>query len=114
MARRDFTIRAGNSGTTENPAGIVIVLKADGVAENLTGSVIVFRAVNVGTEVLRKDSTDGITVNATAGKITVPITVAESRALPPASLYEIEQRLDGGQRTRLSGRLIVIRGVNDD
>ena len=111
---RDFTIIAGNSGTVDNPDGIVIVLKADGSPEDLTGSTIVFRAKNGSTEVLRKDSTDGITVDAEAGRITIPITAAESRALPPASRYEVERRIGSAQRTRLSGRLIVIGGVNDD
>lgn len=115
IAERNFAITPGNSGTADNPDGIVIVLKSDGTPENLTGSNVVFRVVNdSGVELIRKDTSVDVVVDALAGKVTIPITVAESRVLPQMSRYEIEQRLGTSQRTRLRGRLVATGGVNDD
>ena len=111
---RNFAIIPGNSGIVENPDGIVIILKADGEPENLTGSNFVFRAVNGGVELIRKDTDSGVVIDALAGKVTIPITVAESRSLPQICRYEIEQRLGAAQRTRLRGQLVTVGGVNDD
>lgn len=111
---RNFAFIPGNSGTVENPSGIVIRLRADGAPENLTGSDFVFRAVLHGQEVLRKDLATGVVVDVADGRITIPITVAESRSLPGICFYEIEQRIGDAQRTRLMGRLVAVGGLNDD
>jgi hypothetical protein len=115
---RNFTIWIGNSGTAENPGGIVAVLKAGSppAPENLTGVEIVFRATH-GAQVIRKTSTGGgITVEPLAGRITIPISVAESRLFGPAGRwrYEIERRAAGAERTIMTGELIPAGGRNDD
>jgi hypothetical protein len=133
-ATYDFTIRAGNSGTVANATedgnelGIVlnVLVGADGL--DMTGETIVFRVLANGTQVLRKDTTDDVTLTegtdlagAASGVdnlITVPITVTESRTLEaagPGLTYDIERRPgDGTQRTVLSGNLFVDPGANDD
>lgn len=115
---RNFTIWIGNSGTAENPGGIVAVLKAGSppAPENLTGVEIVFRATN-GAQVIRKTSVGGgITVEPLAGRITIPISVAESRLFGPTGRwrYEIERRAAGAERTIMTGELIPAGGRNDD
>ena len=114
--KRDFKIWAGNTGTVENPDGIVLRFRAGGDIEDLTGSQFVIRAVNSvnGVEVLRKNGDSGVVVDASEGTVTIPITLAESRSLPPRSRYEIEQRLGATQRVRLYGAIVVLGGVNDD
>ena len=115
---RDFTIRAGNTGTAQNERGLVVRVKVDTTPLDLTGNTIVFRVTKDGTQVLRKDSlTGGITVDLPTAEIVVPITVAESRTLEAAGqglTYDIERRATGVQRTILSGNIFVEPGANDD
>lgn len=115
---RNFTIWIGNSGTAENQSGIVAVLKTGSppAPENLTGVEFVFRATH-GAQVIRKTSADnGITLEPLAGRITIPISVAESRLFGPAGRwrYEIERRAAGAERTIMTGELIPAGGRNDD
>ncbi len=115
---RAFRVWAGNSGTVENPAGIEIVLKAGTppAPVDLTGSEIVFRAV-LGSGVIRKTSANGgITIVELEGRITVPITVADSRLMTAGDRwrYEIERRIGGSERTIICGELIAAGGANDD
>lgn len=119
-ASRNFVVWIGNVGVSENPAGIVLVYKAGtpAVAVDLTGYEIVFRLTNAArVQILRKTSADaGITLDAVNGKITVPFTVAETRALRLGEVYqyEIEARITGSERTLLSGRITTAGGINDD
>jgi|GEM_PF-2922799 hypothetical protein len=115
---RNFTIWIGNSGTAENQSGIVAVLKAGSppAPENLTGVEIVFRATD-GTQAIRKTSADnGIALEPLAGRITIPISVAESRLFGRGRRwrYEIECRAAGAERTIMTGELIPAGGMNDD
>ena len=115
---RNFTIWIGNSGTFENQSGIVAIFKAGspGVPINFTGAEIVFRATD-GTQAIRKTSADnGIALEPLAGRITIPITVAESRLFGRGRRwrYEIECRAAGAERTIMTGELIPAGGRNDD
>ena len=124
----DFTIRAGNSGTTENELGIVLNLLVGSAPLDLTGQEVVFRVLRDGAQVLRKTTASGITLtNGTdaAGAaspapnlITVPISVADSRALEAAGgalTYDVERRPGGGaQRTIIAGVIFIEPGANDD
>jgi hypothetical protein len=111
-------IRAGNTGTVANALGLVAQILVADMPVNLTGQTIVFRVIDeVGAQILRKDTSTGITVDIPSATITVPITVAESRALAEAPLrlrYEMEQRATGMQRTFLQGDVFIEPGVNDD
>lgn len=114
---RDFTIRAGNSGTDANERGIVVRVKVATTPLDLTGNTIVFRVLKDGTQVLRKTTAGDITVDIPTAEIVVPITVAESRTLEAAGqglTYDIERRATGVQRTILSGSIFVEPGANDD
>lgn len=104
--RADFNVRHGNTGVIGNPAGLVFTF----VGETMTGRTYHFRAVARGQEVLAKVATVAGTT------VTVPITIAESRTIPVGSLtrYELEQRVDGQEVTRVHGFLIGVEGVNDD
>jgi hypothetical protein len=113
----DFRIRAGDSGTIENQDGMAFTYKAGEPPAfvNLTGSVIVFRAEYRGT-VLQKTSLDGdIIVDGPAGKVTVPITVADSRLFKPGARadYKIQRRFGNVRRTLLEGFITVVGGVDD-
>jgi hypothetical protein len=117
---RNFTIWIGNTGTVENPSGIVFVMKAGStpVPVDLTGSEIIFLVRNMsGGLVLRKTSANGgITLDALAGKITIPITAPETRLMQVGARlkYEVERRISGIERTVLTGELVPAGGVNDD
>lgn len=118
-ARYDFTVRAGNSGSVENEAGLELILTADDVPVDMTGDEIVFRVFGCAAQVLRKTTASGITVNIATARITVPLTVEDSRTLEAASggvlSYDVERRpAAGGQRTILAGRVLIEAGVNDD
>jgi hypothetical protein len=125
----DFEVRAGNTGTVKNEGGLEVVLKTGGATPasiNLTGEEIVFvvRASARSSVLLRKTSADGgVIVAPVEGRITVPFTVEETRALWGASSgtevtlqYELERRRSSPamQRTALSGKVTVLPGVNDD
>lgn len=124
----DLTIRAGNSGTTDNEAGIVLNLLVGADPLDLSAQEVVFRVLRDGTQVLRKATGSGITLtngtdadgNASAvpNLITVPITVADSRTLEAAGgalTYDIERRPGGGaQRTVIAGMIFIEPGANDD
>lgn len=113
----NFTIRAGNSGTVDNERGIVVrVLVAD-LPLDLTGNTIVWRVLLSGTQIMRKTSADGITVDLPTAEIVVPITVEDSRTLEAAGLgltYDLERRASGLQRTVLAGSIFIEPGANDD
>jgi hypothetical protein len=136
-ATHDITIRAGNSGTvgdTGNELGLVVnvLVGAPGaeVPFDMTGQTAVFRVLQGGNamQVLRKDSlTGGVTLttgtdrngaaSAVPNKITVPISVAESRTLEAAGAgltYDLERRQSGNQRTLLTGNIFIEPGANDD
>lgn len=105
----------GNSGTRANPDGIVIdVISGDEPAQ-MGGTEIVFRVVANGVEIIRRSTADGgVLLDAAAGRVTIPISVADSRAIPDQAQYEIEQRAGAEQRTILYGYFQVSGGVNDD
>jgi hypothetical protein len=128
--RYDFSMRAGNSGTTENENGLELVLKrhAESGLEtvDLSNSSFVFiaRASSDAAITLRFTSTEQIQVLAPEGRVVVPFSVADSRLLHSAGapagqgrvrmIYELERRYDGAQRTILFGQIAIEPGINDD
>lgn len=123
----DFSVRAGNSGTVKNELGLEAVVKsgAPAVPVDLTGQEVVFvvRATPDRPPVLRKTSEDGgVVVNAIEGRVLVPLSAAETRAMMAGApngadrllIYELERRGPDLQRAILYGRLTVLRGANDD
>lgn len=131
----DLTVRAGNSGTAGEDAGnelglvVNLLVGASGAEEpfDLTGQTVVFRVLQGATEILRKDSSGTVTLtngtdrdggaSAVPNKITVPITVADSRTLEAAGAgltYDLERRSGSEQRTILAGGIFVEPGANDD
>jgi hypothetical protein len=111
-------LRAGNSGTIDNELGLVVQLLVDDAPLDLTGALIVFRIVDErGQEVMEKTSAGTITVDLPTATITVPFTVADSRALSlirPRMRYDMERRLGSLQRTFLVGPVTVEASANDD
>ena len=130
--KQQITVRAGNSGTVGpsggSDLGLVLNARVGDDGMDLTGQEIVFRVWARGEEVLRKDTSDGVTLSegtdaagdpsGVQNKITVEITVADSRTLQasgPALRYEVERQPSATeQRTIIYGPLIVEPGVNDD
>lgn len=116
----NFSVRAGNSGSVENEAGLELILTAGTppAPVDMTGDEIVFRVTAHSTQVLRKTTASGITVNLATGRITIPLTVEDSRTLRASGrtlTYDVERRpAAGGQRTILAGRISVVEGANDD
>jgi hypothetical protein len=124
----NFDVRAGNTGTVKNEAGLELVIKAGTppAAVDLSGDTFVFIARQApGSAVLFRKASDaegGIVVTALEGRVVVPFTVAETRGLwsgggmvPVVLQYELERRRSSGsQRTVLSGKMTVLPGVNDD
>lgn len=125
MSQYDFEVRAGNSGTIDNPAGLVFVLRdSQGALVPVTGATFVFvcRPNARDAIAVRKTSENGgVVVDAAQSRITVPFTVADTRAMwgtassLATQMYEVERRDAGGvQRTVLFGKITVHPGVNDD
>lgn len=114
----NFEILAGNSGTVSNPNGIVFTLTdSEGAVQDLSGSIFVFTTTEYNGISLQKTSADGgIIIDIPTAKVTIPITVADSRILTGINsvCYEVEQQVGSTQRTRLKGDINVITGVNDD
>ena len=114
----DFSVKQGNSGTLDNPAGLVVVLRTnDGQPRDLTGTELVFCAHWERQPRIRMTSGDGaITLEESAGRITVPFPVATFRDVSSRKMvrYELELRQGGEQRTILKGRITVEEGFNDD
>lgn len=119
-AQYNLTVRAGNSGSVQNEAGLEVILTAGTppVPVDMTGDEIVFRVMAGATQALRKTTATGITVNIATGRITVPLTVQDSRTLQTAGqvlTYDLERRpAAGGQRTILAGRVLIEGSANDD
>ena len=82
-ASYNFTVRAGNSGTTKNDEGLQVRLRAGDPLEpvDLTGDEFVFRVLARNTEAMRKDTDGDITVDLVEAIVTVPFSVADSRTL---------------------------------
>ena len=109
----DFEVKQGNTGTVQNPDGLVVRLGE----RDLNGAEIVFFAHWSGQTRLRRSSADGaLIVDPALGRITVPFGVQDFRAVRPGVTvhYEIEVRKDGQQRCVLEGNITVMEGVNDD
>ena len=113
----NFTLKQGNSGTLQNERGIELNLKdKDGAAVDLSGWDVVFYA-RYGSDKLTLSSADGaIAVDAAAGAITIPISVAHSRTFRAGTnvRYEIERSKGDDQRTIIEGVLHILEGINDD
>lgn len=113
-ARVDLPIWAGST----SDVALCLWLDDDHtVPLDVTGSELVWRVVVVGTEVLRRSTPDGVVITSTVGRVEIPISVADTRLLPAGSAarYELEQRIDGIERTLVYGSLLVsVWGGNDD
>lgn len=124
--RYDFEVRAGNSGTVANEVGLELTLKdeVDGalIPKDLAGADVVFvvRRMAGQPPILRRDASDGVIVDPSAGHVLIPLSVQDTRAMGAAAIngavaYEVEHRpAAGGQRTELFGVITVLPGVNDD
>lgn len=114
----DFSVKQGNSGTIENPAGLVMTIRDDsGQPRDLTGSEIVFFANWDRQNQMRLSSAAGsVEVVATEGRVTVPFDKSTFRNVSPrkAVHYELELRSGEEQRTVLEGRIHVVESFNDD
>lgn len=115
---RNFTIRRGNTGTCENPAGIVMTFKAGEVLEPLAGTTFHFFTKTVNDLQMTKSSevANEIVIDEPTSTVTIPITLTDSRLWQAGNVvgYEVEQRATGLQRTRLTGMITVEGGFNDD
>ena len=116
-ASRDFCIKHGYSGVSENPDGMVFRFKnANETAYDFAGSEVVFFA-RYGGLVLRKTSADnGVLVDLTESLVTVPISVEESRIFRALSFvpYELERRIGMSQELLVQGTITIKAGINDD
>jgi hypothetical protein len=86
-------------------------------AHDLTAATLVFRAVHNGAEVLRRDTSAGITVPTPAnGEAFLTLTPAQTRALPQGAVtaYELEMRQGGAETTVFYGKIDARLGNNDD
>ena len=114
----DFHVKSGNTGTIENPAGLVVRLQDDkGAPRDLSGMIFVFFAHWSGKTHIKRSSADGaITLDAIAGKITVPFGVKDFAAARAGQdiRYELEQRNNAEQRTILEGKITLEAGISDD
>ena len=116
----DFTVRAGNSGTTGNAGGFQVRLREGDPLEpvDIDGDGFVFRVYANGAEIMRRDTDDGISVDLVEAVVTVALSFEDSRTLAdagPALVYDLERRpAGGGQRTVVFGSILIEPGVNDD
>ena len=112
--QKDMAVWVGNDKTFE------FVLWADSERTtpfDLTGSEMVFLATWPGGSLRKSSSTGDVVLDFVTGRVSIPITPAESRAMPPGSRtrYEIERRIDGTETTLIYGTVVVSDwGGNDD
>ncbi|MCH2077673.1 MAG: hypothetical protein MK180_12490 [Rhodobacteraceae bacterium] len=114
----NFSVKQGNTGTVENPAGLVMTIKDEtGTTRDLTGAEIIFFAQWDNAIQLRYSSGAGeVIVDPLEGKVTVPFasTVFRDVSSRKNVRYELELRQNGEQRTVLEGSIAVVAGFNDD
>lgn len=114
----DFSIKHGNTGTVQNPAGLVVQLQEqDGSPRDLSSGEIVFFAYWRGETRVRLSSGAGtVLIDVPAGAITVPFDVTTFDAAAPGAsvFYEVEHRQGSEQRTVLQGKIKIQAGINDD
>ncbi|MEM9794776.1 MAG: hypothetical protein AAF848_17685 [Pseudomonadota bacterium] len=114
----DFSVKQGNSGTIENPAGLVMTIQDDqGQPRDLSGAEVVFYGHWDNQTNMRLTSALGeISVSEAEGRVTVPFAVDAFRSVSTRKTvrYEVELRQGGEQRTVLQGLVKVIAGLNDD
>lgn len=110
IVRHDFSVRAGNTGTTTNKSGLV-------VRNSVAGKTFHFLTEDTGTGVITKEIGSGITVDEVAQTLTVQFTPAETRQIHAAGIpvrYEIEERIDGTEDSFIYGDITGIAGTNTD
>ena len=114
----DFSVKAGNTGTIENPDGLVVRVQDDaGNPRDLSTMEIVFFAHWSGKTRIKRSSADNqISLDTQAGKITVAFGTGDfSDARAGQDIrYELEQRENGHQRTILQGKITLHAGISDD
>lgn len=113
-ALADITIRRG----TNKPDRVWRLQNKDGAAFQGQGSDFVLTIARGAKVILRKDTADadGLTYDASTGRILWVRTLAESRLIPPGrvSTYEIERRIDGNQTVLIGGAVIGEGSISDD
>lgn len=114
----DFSVKQGNTGTIQNPEGLVVHLKeANGSPRDLSNGEIYFFAYWQGsTRVTLSSSAGTLMVDVPNGSIKVPFAVTTFEAARPGQsvLYEVEHRQAGEQRTVLQGKVTIEAGINND
>ena len=123
----NFEVRAGNSGTVKNEAGLEIVLKSGDppLPVDLSDSSFVFSVLRDRGQPLTLEKTSevggGILVDADDGRVTVPFTSDDTRAMfgrssnPLVSvIYQLDRIRPQSERTVLFGSITVLAGVSDD
>ncbi|MEO1138936.1 MAG: hypothetical protein AAFW87_05715 [Pseudomonadota bacterium] len=114
----DFSVKQGNSGTVQNPAGLVVHLKEqDGSPRDLSNGEILFFAYWQGeTRVRMSSAASEIAIDTVLGSITVAFDVQTFRAARAGAtvFYEVEHRQGDEQRTVLQGKIEIQSGINDD
>lgn len=106
----NFSVRAGNSGTTGNRNGLVI-------RRSVTGKTFHFLTSDTGTGVISKSIGSGIIVDEAAQQLTVQFTPAETRQIRAAGTpvaYEIEERIGGTEHSFVYGDITGLAGINTD
>lgn len=112
----DWHVVQGNTGTVENPAGIVCQLDpAGGLA--VAGAQLHFFAKWLNQTRLKISmGASGISLDPATGRITVPIAVDTFAGVQPYThvSYELEYRRGAIQRAILSGSITLLPGISDD
>ena len=118
IPRFNFSVKQGNTGTIENPAGLVMTIKDEtGATRDLNGAELIFFAQWDNTVQLRFTSAASeVVVDEVEGKVTVPFAADVFRGVSTRKnvRYELELRQGTEQRTVLEGSITVIAGINDD
>ena len=107
---RNFEVRKGNTGITENEDGIVLDIVG------ASGYTFHFKTASFSGGPITKTTPASITVE--GDRVTIPLSLADNAAIAamgtPIS-YEIERRkASGAQRSFMAGNITGLPGLTDD